>query len=196
MIKFSEGTVIDCYPNKNDPQLQSLSYALQNAMRMIGKKKDMSMVYAWIDSLPENILDVLAIELRSMYYDQTLLIEQKRGIIKNTLAWYRKAGTPAAVQELVRVIFGEGQVVEWFDFDPVEGEIVPGMFDIITNAQLNGDMLEQFRTIIHKVKNARSHLRRVVVYRKSSVNLYISVVHTKRIRFEIRDNGMEVDTDA
>lgn len=196
MIKFSEGTVIDCYPNKNEPQLQALSYAIKNAMGRIQEKSNMSIVYAQVDSLPEKVLDILAVELRSMYYDQSLSIEQKRGIIKHTLAWYKKAGTPAAVNELVQVIFGEGRVIEWFDFDASEGVVTPGTFDIVTNARLTEDMLGQFRNIIHKVKNARSHLRKVVVHRKHAVRTHMAVVHTARIKFAIRDSGKGEEAHA
>ena len=40
---------------------------------------------AVIDELPERILDVLAVELRTPYYQESMNLETKRNIIKRTL---------------------------------------------------------------------------------------------------------------
>lgn len=93
-----------------------------------------------IDKLDEKTLDYFAVEQRAMYYSQTLPIEQKKAIIKNTLNWYTKAGTPAAVSEMVDVVLGGGKVVEWFDFD--EPPYTPGTFDIVTSALMTSDIPE------------------------------------------------------
>ena len=39
-------------------------------------------------------------------------LEVKRGLVRNTLIWYMTSGTPAAVEELVAIVFGEGEVAE------------------------------------------------------------------------------------
>lgn len=105
-----------------------------------------------------------------MYYSQTMPIEQKKAIIKNTLNWYTKAGTPAAVSEMVDVVLGGGRVVEWFDFD--EPPYTPGTFDIVTSALMTAEIMETLTGLVQKVKNVRSHVRRVIVERNipSSMN--------------------------
>ena len=55
-----------------------------------------------------------------------------------------------AVAEMVKIVFGEGEVVEWPDFD--EPPYTPGTFDIVTNAQLTPDILEYFVSVIDRVK--------------------------------------------
>ena len=103
---------------------------------------------------------MLAVELNAMYYDQDLPIEAKRTIVQASFsAWYARAGTPAAVEELVQAVFGEGEVVEWFDF--TEGDRTPGLFDIKTNAPMSEDVIVQFERLVGRVKNKRSHIRRV-----------------------------------
>lgn len=86
-------------------------------------------------------------------------LETKRNIIKRTLLWHTKAGTPSAVSELVEIVFGEGRTVEWFDY--TEGPYTPGTFDIITNARMTEEMANYFLSIIQRVKNTRSHIRRI-----------------------------------
>ena len=166
MIKISEGELLDLLPSqlKNDTDMICFSYALKCAVDRLMVYEKQTMTDNFIDSLPEKILDVLAVELRSPYYLQSMDIEVKRSIIKNTLIWHTKAGTPSAVSEMITAIFGEGYLVEWFDF--TEGDQTPGYFDIVTNARMTEDIVNSFMQIIKRVKNERSHIRRILINRK------------------------------
>lgn len=166
MIKLSEGELLDLLPSqlKNDTDMICLSYALKCAVERLLQYERQTMTDNFIDSLPEQILDVLAVELRSPYYLDSMSIETKRSIIKNTLIWHTKAGTPSAVLEMIQAIFGEGYLVEWFNF--TEGDKTPGYFDIVTNARMTEDIVESFMNIIRRVKNERSHIRRILINRK------------------------------
>ena len=117
MIKLSEGGIAEMWKDEKSPEMQAISYALQKAVAMVIEKAEKTKCFSDIDKLDEKTLDYFAVEQRAMYYSQTLPIEQKKAIIKNTLNWYTKAGTPAAVSEMVDVVLGGGKVVEWFDFD-------------------------------------------------------------------------------
>ena len=165
MIDLKNGELIDIMPSQmsQNIQIQCISYALKQTITEVIKKAEATRTNSEVDELPEDILDILAIELRAPYYDQTADIETKRKIIKNVLNWHCMAGTPAAVEEMIAAIFGEGGIVEWWNF--TEGDKTPGYFDIITNARLTEDMTEKFLKIIKRVKNERSHLRRVLINR-------------------------------
>lgn len=163
MISFTDGGLIDVWPDKESPQIQALGYAVQQAMIRIKSYADQAMCYSMVDDLPEDLLDYFAVEMQAMYYKQSLEIEKKRKIVKNTLNWYTKAGTPAAVSEMVDVVLGGGKVVEWFDFD--EPPYTPGTFDIVTSALMTSDIMEELTGLVQKVKNVRSHVRRVIVER-------------------------------
>ncbi len=165
MIKISEGELLDLLPSqlKNDTDMICLSYALKCAVDSLLVYERQTMTDNFIDSLPEKILDVLAVELRSPYYLDSMDIETKRSVIKKTLIWHTKAGTPYAVSEMIEAIFGEGELVEWFNF--TEGSRDPGYFDIVTNARMTEDIVESFMNIIKRVKNERSHIRRILINR-------------------------------
>lgn len=179
MINLKDGGLADISPFRGEPCSEAFSCAIKKMMQFILEKADSTRTYSIIDSLPDEILDLLAIELRTMYYDENLDIETKRNIIKNTLAWYAKAGTPAAVEELIQVIFGNGKTIEWFDF--TEPPYTPGTFDIVTNASLTANSMESMLGIIDRVKNSRSHLRRIVVERElhSGVTIALWAVSTE-----------------
>lgn len=172
MIKLYDGQITDLLPEKiaSDTEVQCISYAIQMELQRFMELTDKTRTLSMIDTLPEEILDVLAVELRTPYYQQDMDLESKRSIIKKTLLWYTKAGTPSAVAELVEIVFGEGSVVEWFDF--TEAPYTPGTFDIITDAQMTEDAAEYFLSIVQRVKNTRSHIRRILIDREADLTVY------------------------
>ena len=117
MINLYNGNITDIMPEAlaKKPEVQALGYAISKATQRLMNYCQNISIYVAIDTLPENVLDRLAIELNTQYYDSTLSIEVKRTLIKNTLNWYMYTGTAAAVTELVESVFGNGEVKEWFD---------------------------------------------------------------------------------
>ena len=195
MIKLPDGELRDYLPvtMKNDVDMVCLSYALKKATERLIRYNRASMIYHFIDNAPESILDLLAAELRSLYYADTLPVEKKREIVKNTLRWHSQAGTPGAVAEMVKVVFGEGEVVEWPDFD--EPPYTPGTFDIVTNAQLTPDILEYFVSVIDRVKNVRSHLRRILIKREWLLWEYAASNAVTKPKFPVTNNAAPRDRD-
>lgn len=165
MTNLYNGQLTDLFQNESEynVEIEALSYAMQAEKRRILDMADKTRTLAMIDQLPEEVLDILAVELRSPYYTGDMTVEQKRGLIASSLVWFFHAGTPSALVEMATVIFGSGQVVEWFDFDPNDGEIVPGEFDLETGAAIQDpqELMVQINRIINRVKNTRSHLRMV-----------------------------------
>lgn len=170
MIKFEDGELLNLLPVSmaNDIETQCISYALKKQIQNIIYQASRTRTVAMIDLLPETVLDVLATELRTPYYQEDMDIDTKRTIIKRTLLWHTRAGTPSAVEELIEVVFGEGSIVEWFDYE--EPPYTPATFDIITNARMTEDMVEYFLSIITRVKNTRSHIRRILVTRQMEMD--------------------------
>lgn len=174
MTNLYDGQLTDLLKNESEynVEIQALAYAIHIEKRRLMNLAQQTRTLSMIDQLPESILDVLAVELRTPYYAGGMTIEQKRNIIKNTLAWFDHAGTPAAVQELIAAIFGQGEVVEWFDF--AEEPKTPGTFDIITDTRMDEDIVARFLQIIGQVKNTRSHVRRVLTMRHGTMEEFVA----------------------
>lgn len=156
MIKLYDSEIIDILPShfRNDPDVQAMSYALKRMNQKILDDTKKIGVYCAIENLDEAILDLLAIELRTHYYNMTLPIKIKREIIKNTLKWYSKAGTPAAIEELVTIVFGAGKVKEWFEYD---GE--PSYFKVeVTNIEVDEEKNKEFKRLLNQAKRISAHL--------------------------------------
>lgn len=170
MISYYDGQLTDIMPGNitKKPEVKALSYALQQACRLLYRYSQRLYIYSNLDEQPEEVIDLLASELRTQYYTSTLDIDTKRRLVKNTLIWYMSAGTPQAVEELVAAVFGEGEVKEWFEYGDS-----PYHFKITTNAILSEEMLEFFVTMIQRVKNTRSHLRGIDIHRTVEHELFI-----------------------
>lgn len=174
MIKIANGGPKDLLPPilKDIPHMQAYSYAIEQAIGKVLTFSRRTLMYASVDEQPENILDYMAVESRAQYYDESMDIETKREIIKNSLAWYLKAGTQESVNELIETVFGEGKSVPWYDFG--DGSGTPGLFDIITSTQMEPMMYERFNRIIEKAKNQSSMLRYITVEHTTNDNWMIA----------------------
>lgn len=161
-------------------EVQALSYALHLAVERLVRYCENIGVFSAIDTIPEYALDMLAMELGTQYYDGSLPVRAKRMLVKNTLAWYMGAGTPASVEELVRTVFGRGEVHEWFQYGGM-----PYMFRIITNADATAESISEFEKLIEKVKNVRSHIDEVVFAREHNIKLYFAGANITRISVKI-----------
>ena len=118
MTKLYDGQVADLLqnPGKHNPEIQALSFAVLQEKRRIMAEAQMTRTMAMVDTVPEIILDVLAVELRTPAYDETFPVETKRQLIKGTMAFYARLGTPWAVNWVIRTIFGNGHISEWFSY--------------------------------------------------------------------------------
>ena len=170
------------------PVLKALSYALQQACRLLYRYSRRLYIYTNLDEQPEEVIDLLASELRTQYYRSTLDLDTKRRLVKNTLIWYMSAGTPEAVEELVAVVFGEGEVKEWYEYADK-----PYYFKIATNAILTPEMNDFFSIMIRRVKNTRSHLRAIDIHRTIGQEFFAGVGQFQNYRPPAVIDGYSVD---
>lgn len=84
MINFYDGQIADMLPDniKGDPIVIAISYAISNMVKKMVDHTDKSGIYASIDIMDEEVLDLLAVELRTKYYGDWLNLEEKKTIIK------------------------------------------------------------------------------------------------------------------
>ena len=193
MINFYDGEIKDILPGNlmEDPAAQAFSYALREGTRLLNRYTQLCYVYCSIDTAPNDVVDLLAKELRTQYYSDALELDVKRGLVRNTLIWYMTAGTPAAVEELVGIVFGEGEVSEWFEYG---GK--PYWFKIKTNAILTEDMNTFFSDMIRRVKNTRSHIEAIEIHRTIEQTIYAGACCAPQYRPAAIIDGYSVEREA
>lgn len=81
MIELYDGQITDLLRNnplQYDPEVMAMGYAIREEKRRIMAETAQTLTMAMLDNAPEFVLDVLAVELRTPAYDETLPVETKR----------------------------------------------------------------------------------------------------------------------
>jgi len=155
---------------KQDEELNVLIKAISQEIRLLFQ--DTKLLTLDIDSMPEEIIDFLAVEKHVDFYDRSLPIEKKRELVKNSYAWHRHKGTPWAVDQVVSAAFDDSEVSEWFEYG---GE--PFHFKVTTTDRVTTEKkLKDILLAIDKVKNKRSRLESITIRRDNNMNFYVGGV--------------------
>lgn len=111
------------------------------------------------DTWDNALTDELAWQNNVGFYNVNLPIEQKRALVRGAYLFHRKKGTNAAVEDLIKILFGEGRVEDWYEYG---GE--PGHFRVLTpNQSVTTDRAVEFIRALDSVKRLSAHLDAVIV---------------------------------
>lgn len=189
MTNLYDSNVVDILPEalKNDFKVHALGYALSQAVKKLLDWSVKTSVFATIDSADEPVVDLLAIELGTQYYDVSFPLSVKRDLVKNTLAWYTSAGTTATLKELINAVFGSGDIIEWWQ----EEDADPYTYKIRTEAPITGNEVNDFTDTVRKVISVRSHLTAVEITRHTTGESFLGCGQTAyTISKDIKEGGI------
>lgn len=158
MIDFYHGELKDILPaNLKSPETLALSFAIGQAMRRLQDFSHRISLYAELEKVPEEVLDLMAVECNTQYYAQSLERQIKESLVGQTLVWYMHGGTPSVLQEFMDTILQGGSLEEWYEYG---GE--PYYFKAYVNVGEDDDVSisyeKRIREQIMLYKNARSWL--------------------------------------
>ena len=140
-------------------EIQAVAYAVGRQMEKLCAYADSARTYAAIATMPERVLDLLAVELRTPAYDENYSIRVKRALIEGTLVFYTQMGTPAAVNKIIETIFETGYIREWWEYD---GD--PYHFKAYTtNPAITSDDVEEFKRVLGSVKRLSAWLDEIIL---------------------------------
>ncbi len=161
---------------------ECISYALNQAIRLLIKYSNRIGVLYAVDQIPESVLDELAIEYDIKIYKQNADLQSKQRLIKNVLLNYMSAGTTKNVEYIIANIYGSVEIKEWFEYG---GK--PYHFKVITTGGQTQDdnSIKEFYDVIDSIKNVRSILDDVQVH--YSVNSGLTH-HSKNIKNIVKAN--------
>ena len=142
-----------------DDKFIALAKALDNALNYIHDNKDLVLLLPNLDKLPSDVLDHLAVQWHCDFYDKNLPVDIKRSMIKDSLAWHKIKGTPAAVQKILDMFMTGACIDEWFNYG---GN--PYYFKIFANTMRDiGDGDITFWRMLFDAKNVRSWLESITM---------------------------------
>ena len=141
-----------------DKKINAAARALDDELQKITAATRNALLLPRLDELSEEVIDLLAWQWHVDFYEPIGMdIETKRRLIKNSIAWHRIKGTPAAVEQVVSAVFDTSHVQEWFEYG---GK--PYHFKVITeDVTTDPNVLARMRRAINAAKNTRSWLETI-----------------------------------
>lgn len=161
MIKDIESvSLLDILPSSilTDPQIAAAAKALDTELQAVTNATVETLHLPRLDELPESVVDLLAWQWHVDFYEPIGMdIDTKRRLVKESIAWHRMKGTPAAIEAVASAAFDKTTVKEWYEYG---GK--PYYFKIVTeDVTTDKDILNRLRRAVDSVKNVRSWLEEI-----------------------------------
>lgn len=116
---------------------------------------DLLLIYPAIDSLNEQLIDYLAVQMHVDEYDDTENLDVKRQQVKQSFLLHRLKGTKYAVQKAVSTVYQSAKVEEWPEYS---GEPYHFRVTGITAPMNETKTINKLVRLINAYKNTRSWL--------------------------------------
>ena len=161
MIKLSGSRFTDIMPENLASQVETkaFAYAVGRQIEKLCAYSDAARTYAAIATMPEWLLDYMAVELRTPSYDENYSLKTKRALIQGSLLFYTQMGTPAAVYRIIETIFETGYIEEWYEYDGDPHHFRAYVGD---GGEVGPGELEEFRRVLSSVKRLSSWLDDII----------------------------------
>ena len=119
MKKIYTASLLELLPESVllDPKLRASAEALDAQFQAVTAATREVLHLPRLDELSGNIVDYLAEQFHIDFYEPLYLTEtEKKNLIRDSIAWHRIKGTPAAVEQIAHAAFRDAQILEWFEY--------------------------------------------------------------------------------
>ena len=99
-----------------DENLNALARSISNTLESRIREIERINIYARIDELPEDVLDILAHDFKVDWWDYSLTLREKRETLKKSWYVHRHMATPSAVTAALSAIYSDTEITEWFEY--------------------------------------------------------------------------------
>lgn len=147
---------------RNDVTMHAMAAAAAGAIEELRNAVQRIIIYPGISSLPEELCDILAEDLKVDWYDYNFSLADKRSVLEAAMYVHRHIGTIGAVETAVSAIYQDSRVDEWYEYsgDPYHFKV------LIDSTYQNTDPVKYASVVqsIRLYKNLRSVLDSVEYY--------------------------------
>lgn len=155
MINLTNINVQKLLPSSinTDDNVKAIAKALDSPLDDVAKEIEYCLLLPRLDKLSENVVDELAWHYHVDFYEDTLPVEKKRNLIRQSIAWHRHKGTPWAVEQVVTTVFQSAKILEWFEYGaaPYHFKVV-----FIQEPLTDTTQIDKLIDVIFSAKNTRS----------------------------------------
>lgn len=174
MSNLSDQKLMEVAPPSisGDETIRNISAAADPELRNISADTLLLLLLPRLDELPESIIDALAWQYHVDFYDDAASLEKKRKLVKQSIKWHRRKGTPAVVEEVCAAVFKSAKVEENWEYggEPYHFKVV-----MITEAMPDISVVNSLQRAIEHTKNVRSWLDGVSFHRAVSKTIYYAL---------------------
>lgn len=175
----------------NDPQVIAACEAIDAELAQIYTEflpqtgAPSILFWPYVDQQVPPLLDVLMWEMHVDVWQniegEPLTIEKKRELINESIDWHRHKGTRYAVDQMLKLVFEQGRVTEWYEYG---GR--PYYFRILFEGDVTGAQWDRILEAVYAVKNVRSWLDSFVTSKLWRQQLYHAIATTQKIDTKIK----------
>ena len=184
-------------PLRNDENMLALGRIIAGELQENIKLARIAIIYARIDELEDDILDILARDLHVDWYEESYPIAVKRQVIKDSVKVHKRLGTKYAVVTALRSVFPKTEVQEWFEYGgrPFCFRIILDMTDatpadysqIVRTAEFYKRLTSHLDEVVYQMSDVIELHYSGVMFQSITHNMNVSVDLTET--FEINESG-------
>lgn len=117
---MAEYGLLDIMPENllADKNIRNIANVIDKTLKVVCPKTATPAIISRIDELDSDVIDSLAWQYNVDFYEPVgMKISTKRKLVRESIAWHRMKGTPAAVEKLLSSSFGQSaKVTEWHEY--------------------------------------------------------------------------------
>lgn len=188
------------YSIGRDEQVKALCQAIDVKLQRVAAETELVLLLPRLNALPEEIIDELAWQYHVDFYDYSASLEKKRSLVRQAIAWHKRKGTPAAVEEVCTAVFKTAKVFENWEYG---GEPYHFQVRLIEEAVPDEQVIDNLFRAIKETKNTRSWLDGLSFFRKLAIAIYTGGVMSQHksvdiypAKFRARDINASMFTGA
>ncbi|MGN1117990.1 MAG: phage tail protein I [Acutalibacteraceae bacterium] len=173
MSKICTDELIKSFPYalSGDDKINVLASVVAEALMKLYCDNNRLLFFSIIDSLDENILDVLAKDFKIDWWDYNASIGEKRAVFKSHFGIHRHLGTLGAIKDAISSIYDSAKIIEWFKYDGVP-------FHYKIDIELGNGFIDygKFEQVLRSIKvytNLRSVLDKVNFNSERKTQLFV-----------------------
>lgn len=110
--------LVSTFPHalSGDEKQQALAHATAREIIRLVENLDLLTIYNRIDTLDEELLDILAYDFKIDWWNRTGTIEEKRQLLKDHWKIHKILGTPEALKLAFATIFENAELKSWNEY--------------------------------------------------------------------------------
>lgn len=156
MSKYADngGDLLGAFPYSlaRDEDKEKLAESIAGELARTVSDTEKALIFPEIDTLPEDLLDILAADFKIDWYDAESPVWYKRQTVKECILVHKFKGTKYAVETALHSMFMSAEVQEWFEYN---GE--PYHFKVVVYGHTSSN-LKKLNSKLLYAKNLRSVL--------------------------------------